>query len=108
MKTARGGQVFFSYENDSTQLFRSERYKSHAAAQNGIRSVRRIAKSGRRFDTRQAKNGSHYFLMVAGNGEIVARSELYEREEEVARDIEFVRRTAPKAFLEDTTGKGGS
>lgn len=36
-----------------------------------------MAKHGRKFQIKTAKNGEQYFLLIAGNGEVLMQSETY-------------------------------
>merc|ERR1712048_733531 len=79
-------------------------YKSKSGAENGIRSVRENAVIPERFDKRENKNGHPYFVLKAGNGEIIGMSEMYEGGVK-GRDngIDSVTRNAPDAKFEDLT-----
>merc|ERR1719412_3193719 len=59
-------------------ILASEGYKAKAGAENGIKSVRENAVIAERFDKRDNKNGVPYFVLKAGNGEIIGVSEMYE------------------------------
>jgi uncharacterized protein YegP (UPF0339 family) len=58
-------------------ILTSEAYKRKQSALNGIASVKKNAKRRDNFEKRTAKNGKHYFVLLADNGEIVGQSQRY-------------------------------
>jgi len=84
---------------------KSQGYKQKAGAENGIKSVRENAAIAERFENRDDKNGDPYFVLKAGNGEIIGMSEMYEGGA-AGRDngIASVTKNAPDATFEDYTG----
>jgi uncharacterized protein len=59
-------------------ILASEGYKTKAACENGIESVRKNSQTDARFDRLEAKNGKPYFNLKATNGQIIGNSEMYE------------------------------
>lgn len=58
-------------------ILTSQVYKSKTAALAGIEAVRASSALVGRFERRFAKDDSPYFVLLAANGQIVGRSELY-------------------------------
>jgi len=58
-------------------ILTSQVYKSKTAALAGIEAVRESSALVDRFERRFAKDDSPYFVLLAGNGQIVGRSERY-------------------------------
>ena len=58
-----------------------------------------------KFSIRNTKAGFH-FNLKAGNGEIVATSEVYNTLRSCMNGVDSVKRNAPKAALEDQTAEG--
>merc|ERR1712178_373357 len=83
-------------------ILQSEGYKAKAGAENGIKSVRENSVKPERFDKRESKNGHPYFVLKAGNGEIIGVSEMYEGGA-AGRDngIDSIGKHAPDAELVD-------
>merc|ERR1712048_93333 len=79
-------------------------YKQKSGCENGIKSVRENSAIPERFDKRESKNGHPYFVLKAGNGEIIGCSEMYEGGA-AGRDngIASVTKNAPDAKFEDLT-----
>ena len=58
-----------------------------------------------KYVVKQAKTGYH-FNLKAGNGEVIATSEIYKAEKSCLNGVESVRKNAPIAALEDQTVAG--
>jgi uncharacterized protein len=58
------------------------------------------------FVIRKAGAGRAYFVLKAGNGEIIATSESYTTTAAAKNGIGSVKENAPKAPVEDETGDG--
>jgi uncharacterized protein YegP (UPF0339 family) len=54
-----------------------------------------------KFVLKRSSNGKYHFNLQAGNGEIIATSELYESKASAEKGIESVRVNAPRAALDD-------
>ncbi len=55
----------------------SEAYSSKANAKKGVASIRTNGADPENFELREASNGQSYFVLKAGNGEIIAHGEMY-------------------------------
>lgn len=82
-------------------ILSSQIYASHAAALGGIESVRTNAALPERFDRRESKAGEPYFVLKAGNGQIIGQSEMYSSAAGMENGILSVARNAPEAELKD-------
>ena len=58
-----------------------------------------------KFVLKKGDSGKYHFNLVAGNGQVIATSETYERKRSALADIESVRKNAPGAAVEDETGE---
>jgi len=83
------------------KILTSEMYNAKPGALNGIESVKKNAPDDSRFQRRQSKAGKPYFVLVAGNNEVIGTSEEYSSSEAMENGIAAVKRTAPGATLED-------
>ena len=95
-------QFYFSLKADNGEkILASEGYKSKYSALNGIESVKENASQANRYVRKGSKDLKSYFVLIAGNGEIVGTSEMYEtdigRENGIGRIMEI----APGAIVED-------
>lgn len=100
-KTKTGGFRFNLKAGNHQIVLTSENYNSKEAAQNGIRSVQKNAVLKASFDQRQARDGSPYFVLKAGNGEVIGRSEMYRSSSAMKNGIASVQRSAAGARTKD-------
>lgn len=68
---------FHLLAGNGEKILASQGYASLASAVSGIESVRTNATNPIRFLQREAQDGSKYFVLTAGNGQIIAVSEMY-------------------------------
>jgi len=61
----------------------------------GIASVRKNASARERFETRTAKNGTSFFVLVAKSGELVGQSQMYAQRISACVGIKSVMATLP-------------
>lgn len=78
-------------------ILQSETYESKAAANNGIESVRKNSARDGAFEVKVAKNGEHYFVLKATNGQVVGQSEMYSSASACENGIESVKKNAVEA-----------
>lgn len=75
---SKDGQDYFVLKASNGQaILQSERYKSAKSCANGIESVRKNSQDESRFECRSAKDGRTYFVLKAGNGQEIGRSQMY-------------------------------
>jgi uncharacterized protein len=101
-KLAQGqsGKFHFTLLAKNKQVvLTSEAYNSRAAALNGIASVKKNAAKRDCFETRTAKNGKSYFVLMAKNGEIIGQSQMYAYRNSVYNGIKSVMANAPAAKM---------
>lgn len=53
------------------------------------------------FELKQSENGKFHFNLKAGNGQVIATSQMYASKDAALNGIESVRKNAPDAKLED-------
>ena len=97
--TPKGSWMFNLKARNGEIILTSEKYEARKGAANGIESVRKNAAIEKSFDIRKAKNGEHYFVLVARNKEIIGKSEMYKSMVAVKRGIASVMKNAPTARL---------
>lgn len=102
LKTAANGKFHFNLKAGNGQIIlSSEMYETKAAAQNGIASVQKNAAEEGRYERRKAANGDPFFVLKAGNGEQIGRSETYSSDSAMENGIESVKTNAPGAKIEE-------
>lgn len=102
--SAANGKFKFNLKAGNGQvILSSEIYESKAAAENGIESVKKNAGDDDRYDRKTASNGSPYFNLKAGNGQVIGSSEMYSSEAARDNGIESVKTNGPDAEVDDKT-----
>ena len=104
IKKDKSGQFRFNLKANNGQIvLNSEAYKTKAACENGIESVKKNSKSDKMFDRKKAKNGKPYFSLKASNGQVIGSSQMYSSASSMAKGIASVKKNAPKARVVDIT-----
>ena len=80
-------------------ILASQGYKSKAGCLNGIESVRNNSTRSGAIEERKAKNGQHFFVVKAGNGQVIGTSERYKSTAACSNGFKSVAKNAPKAKL---------
>ncbi len=57
-----------------------------------------------KFVLKKGSSGKYHFNLLAGNGQVIASSESYERKQSALNGIKSVQENAPGAELDDQTG----
>lgn len=100
----KNGEFQFDLKATNGQvILSSEGYTTMAACKNGIESVMKNAADEGRFERKEAKNGNPYFVLKAGNGQIIGTSEMYSSEASRENGIASVMKNAPEAEVVDET-----
>ena len=100
LKTAKNGKFHFNLLAGNGQIIlQSEMYESKAAAQNGIASIKKNAADDARYERKEAKNGSPFFVLKAGNNQVIGQSEQYSSKSGMENGIESVKKNAPDAAV---------
>ena len=74
----KGGNARFRLKAGNHQvILASEGYSSASARDNGIASVQKNSGDENRYEVMQSKKGEPYFVLKAGNGEVIGKSEMY-------------------------------
>lgn len=84
-------------------ILTSQGYSSKSSCNNGIESVKKNAPDDNRYERKTASNDKEYFVLKAGNGEIIGNSQMYESASGRDNGIESVKKNAPGADVDDQT-----
>jgi len=104
LSATAGGQFMFNLKAANSQVvLTSEQYAAKASALNGIESVRRNCPDDARYERREAKDGSPYFVLKAANGQEIGRSQMYSSAAARENGIASVKTNGPEAEIVDTT-----
>lgn len=100
IKEGTSGKFRFNLKASNGQtILTSETYETKQGAEKGIESVRKNASDDNRYERKTSKNGEAFFVLKAGNGEPLGRSETYSSESAMENGIESVKRNAPNAEI---------
>ena len=78
IKQSASGKFHFNLKAGNGQIIlSSEMYETKSAAENGIESVKKNAADANRFEKRTSTKSDPYFVLKAGNGQEIGRSEMY-------------------------------
>lgn len=98
LKVAKNGKYHFNLLAGNGQIIlSSEMYESKSAAENGIASVAKNAGDDGRFERKTSAKGDPYFVLKAGNGQEIGRSEMYSSTTAMENGIASVAKNAPDA-----------
>ena len=104
IKQSASGKFHFNLKAGNGQIIlSSEMYETKAAAENGIESVKKNSADTARFEIRNSTKGDPYFVLKAGNGQEIGRSEMYSSDSACQNGIESVQTNARDAEIVDTT-----
>lgn len=102
-KRSNGEYQFNLKAGNGQVILTSEGYSNKSGCENGIESVRTNAPNDARYERKESKNGKPYFVLKAGNGQIIGTSEMYESAAGMENGIESVKSNAPEATEEDNS-----
>ena len=100
-KTKNDKFVFNLLAANGQVVLTSEMYESKASALNGIESVRKNGPDDARYARLSAKDGSPYFTLKAGNGQVIGQSQMYSGAKARDGGIASVQSNAADAVLDD-------
>lgn len=98
ISTRKNGEFQFNLKASNGQvILTSQGYEAKASALNGIESTRSHSQDDGNFERLTAKDGSPYFTLKAGNGQVIGNSEMYASAAARDNGISSVRTHAPAA-----------
>ena len=104
LKKSKNGKFFFNLLATNGQIIlSSEMYEAKASAENGIASVQKNAADDVRYERLTGKDGSPYFTLKAGNGQVIGQSQMYSSEKARDGGIDSVKNNGPTASTDDQT-----
>lgn len=106
IKRRKNGEYQFNLKSTNGQdILASEGYTTLAACKNGIESVMKNAADEKHFERKEAKDGSPYFVLKAGNGQVIGQSEMYSSATACENGIASVMKNAPEAEIIDESAE---
>jgi uncharacterized protein YegP (UPF0339 family) len=105
LKKAANGEFHFTLTgSDDQSLLQSEMYKTKSSAENGIESVKKNAADDGRYDRKKATNGKDYYVLKAGNGQVIGQSRMFDNGGAMEAAIGAVKSGAAGAAVDDQAG----
>ena len=102
IKKAKNGQFHFNLKAANGEvILSSEMYTTKRSAKNGIVSVQSNSSEPARFDRRKSKNGKPYFVLKAGNHQVIGQSEMYETDRAMENGIKSVQKNGVGTTVDD-------
>ncbi|CAN5550675.1 YegP family protein [soil metagenome] len=102
LKKSTAGKFTFNLKAGNHEtILQSEVYESKASAQNGIASVQKNGPDEKRYDLKTSKNDQFYFVLKAGNGEVIGQSEQYTTEAARKNGVESVMANSPSEVIKE-------
>ena len=94
----------FNLKADNGEIIlMSEGYVQKSSCHKGIDSVKINSQDDSRYDRRVTVNSKDYFVLKAGNGEIIGKSQYYSSKASMEVGISSVKINAPTAEVIDET-----
>ncbi|MCI7478871.1 YegP family protein [[Pasteurella] aerogenes] len=104
LKLAKDGQFMFNLKAANSQtILTSERYKTRAAAENGIASVQKNGVDEQNFEYKATSDGQPYFILKAKNHQEIGRSEYYSSNAAAKNGVKSVITNAATTVIKDKT-----
>lgn len=102
VKVAKNGQYYFNLKATNGEvILTSEMYKAKSSALNGIESVKKNSQIDKRYVTKTSTSKKAFFVLRAGNHEVIGKSEMYESEKACNNGIASVKKNAVSAKTDD-------
>lgn len=102
LKKSKNEKFYFSLLAGNGQtILQSEMYETKASAQNGIESVKKNAQDETRYERLNSNKGEPYFVLKAGNHQVIGNSQMYASEKSRDGGIDSCTTHAPSAVVED-------
>ncbi len=84
-------------------ILTGEGYKARDGVLNGIESVKKNAGDPARYEVKEAKNGSPYFVLKAANHQVIGQSGMYSSKDACENGMKSVAENAADAATDDQT-----
>jgi len=90
---------------NSQTILSSQMYAAKAGAETGIQSCRTNSGDEARYERLTSKATEPYFVLKAGNGEIIGTSQMYSSDSARDQGISSCKENGPTAATQDDTAK---
>jgi uncharacterized protein YegP (UPF0339 family) len=106
LKKGKSGKFSFNLKSANGKVvLTSQTYKTKAAAKNGIKAVCNNCRKATNFEKKATKKGQPYFVLLAGNKQVIGKSQSYASKASMLKGLAAVKKNAPQANIQDLTVK---
>ncbi len=102
-KDAKGEFRFRLCAANGQTILSSEGYKKKDGCMNGIASVQKNSPMDERFERKTSASGKPFFVLKAGNNQVIGNSQMYKSEDARDGGIESVKSCGPTETVDDQT-----
>ncbi len=102
-KASNGEFRFVLKAGNHETILTSETYKNRAGAENGIASIGKNCENDARYERKTATNGKEYFVLKAGNHQVIGMSQMYASAAARESGIESVKANGTSSTVKDAT-----
>jgi uncharacterized protein YegP (UPF0339 family) len=114
IKRASDGKYAFNLKSANNHvILTSQTYDSKEGVEGGIASVRQNAALDERYEEKTSERDYLYFLLIAGNEQVIGRSQMYATRGALRKGIASVKRNAQiaeavdfSAYVQSVAGEG--
>jgi uncharacterized protein len=104
IKKSNTGKFMFNLKaGNGKVILTSQLYRTKAAAQAGIESVKQHAADDANYERKTSTGGEPYFVLKAANRQIIGTSEMYNSKASMEKGIASVQAHAAEAAVSDMT-----
>ncbi|MCE1252566.1 MAG: YegP family protein [Anaerolineae bacterium] len=104
LKKTTSGKFMFNLKAGNGQIIlTSEQYQEKSSALGGIESVKKNSADDARYERKATAKGQPYFVLKAGNGQVIGTSETYSAAANMENGITSVKENGPTAVVDDKT-----
>lgn len=100
-KDKRGEFRFRLKAGNGETIFTGEGYKSKSSCTNGIKSVQKNSADDSRYEVKEAKSGKHYFVLKAGNNQVIGQSQMYDSAASAKTGMASVKKNGATTKIDD-------
>ena len=102
IKKSSNDKFYFNLVAENHEkVLTSEMYNQKQGAENGIDSVKENSAKDDRYEARVSDKGQNYFVLKAGNNEIIGTSEEYSSKSAMEDGIAVVKKLGPAGVVKD-------
>lgn len=77
-QSEKSGKFYFRLKAGNGEvILTSQAYKDKGGCSNGVESVAKNAGDEDKFEVKEAADGRQYFVLKAGNGQVIGQSQMY-------------------------------